>query len=145
VKIAPAVSLDDRRCLSTLPSGRAMTFPWFPLFLNFLLLAAAIFICNTMNTGRATPVWNGPLLFIGFCILAMTLDVVLTMVLASATTTDRDRYVDLSSLGACGERALAYAIPCAVAALLALRFWVRTRQPTVVIHTSEYTTSELRI
>jgi hypothetical protein len=122
VKIAPAVSLDDRRCLSTLPSGRAMTFPWFPLFLNFLLLAAA-----------------------GFCILAMTLDVVLTMVLASATTTDRDRYVDLSSLGACGERALAYAIPCAVAALLALRFWVRTRQPTVVIHTSEYTTSELRI
>jgi hypothetical protein len=90
-----------------------MTFPWFPLFLNILLLAAAIFICNAMNAARPAPVWNGPLLFIGFCILAMVLDLALMMVFATATTTDRDRYIDLSSIVAWCERAIAYAIPCA--------------------------------
>jgi hypothetical protein len=98
-----------------------MTFPWFPLFLNILLLAAAIFICNAMNAARPAPVWNGPLLFIGFCILAMVLDLALTMVFATATTTDRDRYIDLSSIVAWCERAIAYAIPCALAAFLATR------------------------
>lgn len=122
-----------------------MTFPWFPLFLNILLLAAAIFLCNVLNAGQSTPVWNGPLLYIGFCILAMVLDLALTMVFASATTTDRERYIDLSSLAAWCERAVAYLIPCALAAFLALRF--RSRQPRqqrpVIIHTSEYTQSEL--
>jgi hypothetical protein len=122
-----------------------MTFPWFPLFLNILLLAAAIFLCNVLNAGRSTPVWNGPLLYIGFCILAMVLDLALTMVFASATTTDRERYIDLSSLGAWFERTIAYVIPCALAVVLALRS--RSRQPkrpqTVVIHTSDYTQSEL--
>jgi membrane protease YdiL (CAAX protease family) len=122
-----------------------MTFPWFPLFLNILLLVASIFICNILNAGRPAPVWNGPLLFIGFSILAMALDLALTIVFASATTTDRDRYIDLSSLMAWSERAIAYAIPCAIAAFLALR--ARSRKPRqaqpVVIQTSEYTQSEL--
>jgi hypothetical protein len=121
-----------------------MTFPWFPLFLNILLLAAAIFICNAMNAARPAPVWNGPLLFIGFCILAMVLDLALTMVFATATTTDRDRYIDLSSIVAWCERAIAYAMPCALAAFLALR--ARSRQHKsrpVIIHTSDYTQSEL--
>jgi hypothetical protein len=124
-----------------------MTFPWFPLFLNLLLLAAAIFICNAMNAGRSAPVWNGPLLFIGFCILAMVLDLALTIVFASATTTDRERYIDLSSIAAWCERAIAYAIPCALAAFLALRARSRRhKQPQpVVIQTSEYTKSELQI
>jgi hypothetical protein len=47
-------------------------------------------LAHRLHTGRATPVWNGALLFIGFCILAMMLDVALTMVFASAITTDRD-------------------------------------------------------
>ena len=124
-----------------------MNFPWFPLIVNFLLLALFMFVCNTLNTGRRTSTLNGALIFIGFCCLAMLLDFTLTFVFASATTTDRERYIDLSSLSACGERALAYAIPCAVAAVMALRFRVRSRnpvEPSVIIHTSEYTQSELR-
>ncbi|MFK4440661.1 cell shape-determining protein MreD [Caballeronia udeis] len=124
-----------------------MNFPWFPLIVNFLLLALFVFVCNTLNTGRRTSTLNGALIFIGFCCLAMLLDFTLTFVFASATTTDRERYIDLSSLSACGERALAYAIPCAVAAVMALRFRVRSRnpvEPSVIIHTSEYTQSELR-
>ena len=124
-----------------------MNFPWFPLILNFVLLAATVLICNTLNTGRREPVWNGALLFIGFCVLAMVLDFTLTFVFASATTADRERYIDLSSLSACGERAVAYAIPCVVAAVMALRFRLRDRskaEPSVTIHTSEYTQSELR-
>jgi cell shape-determining protein MreD len=124
-----------------------MNFPWFPLILNFLLLALFVFVCHTLNTGRRTQALNGALIFIGFCCFAMLLDFALTFVFASATTTDRERYIDLSSLSACGERALAYAIPCAVAAAMALRFRVKSRgaiEPTVIIHTSEYTQSELR-
>jgi hypothetical protein len=124
-----------------------MNFPWFPLILNFVLLAAAVLICNALNAGRRAPVWNGALLFIGFCVLAMVLDFTLTFVFASATTDDRERYIDLSSLSACGERAVAYAIPCVVAAVMALRFRLRDRsktEPSVTIHTSEYTQSELR-
>jgi len=106
-----------------------------------------VFVCNTLNTGRRTSTLNGALIFIGFCCLAMLLDFTLTFVFASATTSNRERYIDLSSLSACGERALAYAIPCAVAAVMALRFRVRSRnpvEPSVIIHTSEYTQSELR-
>jgi hypothetical protein len=124
-----------------------MNFPWFPLILNFVLLAAAILICNALNNTRREPVWNGALIFIGFCILAMVLDFALTFVFASATTTDKEHYIDLSSLSACGERAIAYAIPCAVAAVMALRFQLRDRssqEPSVTIQTSEYTRSELR-
>ncbi|CAH2784403.1 MAG: hypothetical protein CBCREVIR_0934 [Candidatus Burkholderia crenata] len=124
-----------------------MNFPLFPLTLNFLLLVLFVFVCNTLNTGRRTSTLNGKLIFFGFCCLAMLLDFTLTFVFASATTSDRKRYIDLSSLSACGERALAYAIPCAVAAVMALRFRVRSRNPvgpSVIIHTSEYTQSELR-
>ena len=126
-----------------------MNFPWFPLIVNFLLLALFVFVCNTLNTGRRTSTLNGALIFIGFCRLAMLLDFTLTFVFASATTSDRERYIDLSSLSACGERALAYAIPYAVAAVMvmALRFRARNRstvEPSVTIHTSEYTQSELR-
>ncbi|KQR74583.1 hypothetical protein ASG35_17685 [Burkholderia sp. Leaf177] len=127
--------------------GLVMNFPWFPLLLNFVLLAAAILICNVLNNARREPFWNGALIFVGFCLLAMTLDFVLTFVFASATTTDKERYIDLSSLSACGERAIAYAIPCAVAAVMALRFRLRDRsreEPSVMIQTSEYTQSELR-
>ncbi|AME24965.1 hypothetical protein [Burkholderia sp. PAMC 26561] len=124
-----------------------MTFPWFPLILNFVLLAAAILICNALNNARRELVWNGALLFVGFSILAMVLDFVLTFVFASATTTDKEHYIDLSSLSACGERAIAYVIPCMVAAIMALRFRLRDRsedEPSVMIQTSEYTQSELR-
>jgi hypothetical protein len=124
-----------------------MNFPWFPLILNFVLLAATVLICNALNAGRREPVWNGALLFIGFCVLALVLDFTLTFVFASATTTDRERYIDLSSLSACGERALAYAIPCVAAAIMAFRFRLRDRgraEPSVTIQTSEYTQSELR-
>ena len=123
-----------------------MNFPWFPLILNFLLLAAALLICNTLNAGRRAPVWNGALIFIGFCVLAMVLDFTLTFVFASATTADRERYIDLSSLSAFGERAMAYVIPCVVAAVMAVRFRLRERrpEPSVVIQTSECTQSELR-
>jgi hypothetical protein len=133
--------------LPRLPSGRVMNFPWFPLILNFVLLGAFVFVCNTLNTGRRAPLFNGALMFIGFCCLAMLLDFTLTFVFASATTTDRERYIDLSSLSACGERAVAYAIPCIVAAVMALRFRARSRspdEPSVTIQTSEYTQSELR-
>ena len=129
------------------PSGRVMNLPWFPLLLNFVLLAAFVFVCNTLNTGRRAPVLNGALIFIRFCCLAMLLDFTLTFVFASATTTDRERYIDLSSLSACGERAVSYAIPCVVAAVMALRFRAKSRSPaekSVTIHTSEYTQSELR-
>jgi hypothetical protein len=124
-----------------------MNFPWFPLILNFVLLAAAILICNALNNARREPVWNGALIFVGFCILAMVLDFVLTFVFASATTTDKEHYIDLSSLSACGERTIAYVIPCVVAAIMALRFGLRDRsheEPSVMIQTSEYTQSELR-
>jgi hypothetical protein len=124
-----------------------MNFPWFPLILNFVLLAAAILICNALNNTRRELAWNGALIFIGFCILAMVLDFALTFVFASATTTDKEHYIDLSSLSACGERAIAYAIPCAVAAVMALRFRLRDRspqEPSVTIQTSKYTQSELR-
>jgi hypothetical protein len=124
-----------------------MTFPWFALILNFALLGASIFICNTLNTGRRGPPWNGALIFIGFCFLAMVLDIALTVVFASATTTDRERYIDLSSLAAYGERVVAYVIPCVAAAFMAVRFQVRqrSRTPRVMIQTSEYTQSELPI
>ena len=124
-----------------------MNFPWFPLTLNFVLLAVFVFVCNTLNTARRTSMLNGALIFIGFCCLAMLLDFTLTFVFASATTSDRERYIDLSSLSACGERAVAYAIPCVVAAVIALRFRSRSRssvEPSVTIQTSEYTQSELR-
>jgi hypothetical protein len=123
-----------------------MNFPWFPLILNFLLLAAALLICNTLNAGRRAPAWNGALIFFGFCVLAMVLDFTLTFVFASATTADRERNIDLSSLSAFGERAMAYAIPCTVAAAMAVRFRLREwrPEPSVVIQTSEYTPSELR-
>ena len=124
-----------------------MNFPWFPLILNFVLLAAAILVCNALNNTRRELAWNGALIFIGFCILAMVLDFALTFVFASATTTDKEHYIDLSSLSACGERAIAYAIPCAVAAVMALRFRLRDRspqEPSVTIQTSKYTQSELR-
>jgi len=133
--------------LPRLPSGRVMNFPWFPLILNFVLLGAVVFVCNTLNTGRRASMLNGALIFIGFCCLAMLLDFTLTFVFASATTTDRERYIDLSSLSACGERAMAYAIPCVVATVMALRFRVQSRssvEPSVTIQTSEYTQSELR-
>lgn len=51
-----------------------MNFPWFPLILSFLLLTVALLICNTLSAGRRAPVWNGALIFIGFCVLAMVLD-----------------------------------------------------------------------
>jgi hypothetical protein len=124
-----------------------MNFPWFALILNFVLLAVFVFVCNTLNTGRRAPLLNGALIFVGFCCLAMLLDFTLTFVFASATTTDRERYIDLSSLSACGERAVAYLIPCAVAAVMALRRRARGQspaEPSVIIHTSEYTQSELR-
>src|ERR1700712_3589161 len=124
-----------------------MNFPWFPLILNFVLLAAAILVCNALNNTRRELAWNGALIFIGFCILAMVLDFALTFVFASATTTDKEHYIDLSSLSGCGERAIAYAIPCAVAAVMALRFRLRDRspqEPSVTIQTSKYTQSELR-
>jgi hypothetical protein len=124
-----------------------MNFPWFPLILNFALLAAFVFVCNTLNTGRRTSTLNGALIFICFCALAMLLDFALTFVFASATTTDRERYIDLSSLSACGERAVAYAIPCVVAAVMVLRSRAKGQrpvEPSVTIHTSEYTQSELR-
>lgn len=122
-----------------------MTFPWFALILNFALLAAAVFICNTLNAGRRVPMWNGAAIFLGFCLLAMILDLALTYVFASATTTDREQYIGLSSLGAFGERVVAYLIPGAVASVVALRFRARQRHcaPKVVIQTSEYTQSEL--
>jgi len=150
VKIAPIrylVSLKRPSISQDNYVGLVMNFPWFPLFLNFVLLAAAILICNVLNNARREPFWNGALIFVGFCLLAMTLDFVLTFVFASATTTDKERYIDLSSLSACGERAIAYAIPCAVAAVMALRFRLRDRsreEPSVMIQTSEYTQSELR-
>ena len=89
--------------------------------------------------------FNGALIFMIFCLLAMVLDLALTYVFASATTTDREQYIGLSSLGAYGERVVAYLIPGAAAALLALRFRARQRHaaPKVVIQTSEYTQSEL--
>jgi ABC-type Fe3+-siderophore transport system permease subunit len=123
-----------------------MNFPWFALILNSLLLATALLICNTLNAGRRTPVWNGALIFIGFCLLAMLLDFTLTFVFASATTADRARYIDLSSLSAFGERAMAYVIPSVAAAVIAVRFRLRKRrpEPLVVIQTSEYSQSELR-
>ena len=150
MKIAPIrylVSLKRPSIFQDNSVGLVMNFPWFPLILNFVLLAAAILICNALNNARREPVWNGALIFVGFCILAMVLDFVLTFVFASATTTDKERYIDLSSLSACGERTIAYVIPCAVAAVMALRFRLRDRgheEPSVTIQTSEYTQSELR-
>ena len=33
-----------------------MNFPWFPLILNFVLLAGVqCLICNTLNAGRRAP------------------------------------------------------------------------------------------
>ena len=154
MKIAPIRSFDSLETttegsflpLPRLPKRRVMNLPWFPLILNFLLLAAALLICNTLNAGRRAPVWNGALIFIGFCLLAMVLDFTLTFVFASATTADRARYIDLSSLSAFGERAMAYVIPCVAAAVIAVRFRLRKRrpEPLVVIQTSEYSQSELR-
>jgi hypothetical protein len=122
-----------------------MTFPWFALILNCVLLAVAIFVCNTLNVGRRGPLLNGAMIFLAFCFLAMILDLALTFVFASATTTDRERYIDLSSFSSFGERLIAYAIPGAVALIKALRFRGRQPQPKrgVMIQTSEYTQSEL--
>ncbi|WP_438393315.1 hypothetical protein [Caballeronia sp. DA-9] len=150
MKIAPiryVMLISDDPPHSRLNVGLVMNFPWFALILNFVLLAAAILICNALNNARREPVWNGALFFLCFCVLAMVLDFALTFVFASATTTDKERYIDLSSLSACGERVIAYAIPCVVAAVLALRFRSRDRAhgaPSVMIQTSEYTQSELR-
>ena len=93
MKIAPIRSFDSLETTSEgsflplprLPKRRVMNFPWFPLILNFVLLAAALLICNTLNAGRRAAVWNGAQILIGFCFLAMVLDFTLTFVFASAT------------------------------------------------------------
>jgi len=60
VKIAPIRSFDSLETttegsflpLPRLPKRRVMNFPWFPLILNFLLLAAALLICNTPDAAH---------------------------------------------------------------------------------------------
>lgn len=126
--------------------GRAMNFPWFQLFLNFALLGVALFAARLLNADRRAPPVNGALFFLAFCILAMLLDIALTFVFASASTEQRMRYIDLSSSSDCGKRALAYAIPAALAAFLAARFRLRHRRSaptTLTITTSQYTRSEM--
>jgi hypothetical protein len=128
-----------------LPSGHAMNLPWFQLCLNFVLLGAAVFICNTINASQREAKWNGALIFVGLCALAMVLDLLLTRVFASAASLDRMGYVSLASMPALGERVIGYAIPCVVGVVLAVRFRQRRnrRVGPVRIQTSEYTQSEL--
>ncbi|MDR5750939.1 MULTISPECIES: hypothetical protein [unclassified Caballeronia] len=125
-----------------------MNFPWFQLFLNFMLLGAAVFICNTINASLREARWNGALIFVGFCLLAVVLDFVLMHVFASATSAERTSYANLASMSAWAERVVAYVIPCAVGIVLAVRFRQRWRshgrQP-VIIKTSEYSQSELSV
>jgi hypothetical protein len=125
-----------------------MNFPWFQLLLNFMLLGAAVFICNTINASVREARWNGALIFVGFCLLAMVLDFVLMRVFASATSAERTSYVSLASMSAWTERIIAYLIPCVAGLVLAARFRQRSRsrwQRPVVIESSEYTQSELSV
>jgi len=124
-----------------------MNFPWFQLFLNFMLLGAAVFICNTINASLRVARWKGALIFVGFCLLAIVADLLLTLVFASAPATDRMRYVSLSSTSAWTKRTVAYAIPCVVGIVLAVRFRQRKRAaPTSLrISTSDYTHSEMSL
>ncbi|SAL36789.1 hypothetical protein [Caballeronia humi] len=124
-----------------------MNFPWFPLCLNFLLLGATVFICDRINASQREARWNGALMFVGFCLLAMILDLLLTSIFASVPDMDRMNYVTLASRSAWAERAIAYLIPCVVGVFLAMRFRQRQhrRDDPVRIKTSDYTHSELSV
>lgn len=124
-----------------------MNFPWFPLCLNFLLLGAAVVICNRINASQREARWNGALMFVGFCLLAMILDLLLTSIFASVADMDRMNYVALASRSAWAERVIAYLIPCAAGVFIAIRFRQRQHRSggSVRIKTSDYTHSELSV
>lgn len=147
VRLARAPRLATGAITPFIAIGRAMTFPWFPLCLNFALLGVALFVCKTINASRGAPVWNGALIFVGFCVLAIVADLLLTLVFASAPASDRMRYVNLSSTSAWSMRTVAYVIPCVVGIVLAVRFRQRKRAapPSVRISTSDYTHSEMSL
>ena len=122
-------------------------FPWFPLCLNFVLLGVALFVCKTINASRGAPEWNGALIFVGFCLLAIVADLLLTLVFRVRGVTDRMRYVSLSSTSAWSERTCrrmrfralsASCSPCAFGSASALRRLVADQ-------TSDYTHSEMSL
>ena len=136
-----------------------MDFPWLPLAFNLLLLGIALGICRTVNAWDGTLKWNGALLFLILCFVAMLLDFTLTMVFASANFHERTAYESLASKTAWSERIAVYLIPCAISLLLAWRFRRRqrfarelghdrkagARDDAVKIQTSTYTQSELTL
>jgi len=138
---------------------RDMDFPWLPLAFSLTLFGLALFICRALNASLGAPKWNGALLFLALCVLAMLLDFTLTMVFASANFHERTRYDSLGSRIAWSERIVTYLIPCTISLLLALRFRRRQRfaregvhgrseterEGSVQIQTSPYTQSELTL
>ncbi|SPB16545.1 hypothetical protein NOV72_03745 [Caballeronia novacaledonica] len=136
-----------------------MDFPWLPLAFSLTLLGLVLFICRTVNASLGALKWNGALLFLALCLLAMLLDFTLTMVFASASFYERTKYDDFGSRIAWSERIVTYLIPCAISLLLALRFRQRQRfarkhglgrsetgrDDSVQIQTSPYTQSELTL
>ncbi|WP_250512860.1 hypothetical protein [Caballeronia sp. INDeC2] len=136
-----------------------MDFPWLPLAFILTLLGLALFICRTLNASLGALKWNGALLFLALCVLAMLLDFTLTMVFASASFHERNQYDSLGSRIAWSERIITYLIPCAISLVLALRFRRRQRfahkrgegrseterDGSVQIQTSPYTQSELTL
>ncbi|WP_321791425.1 hypothetical protein [Caballeronia sp. J97] len=136
-----------------------MDFPWLPLFFNLALLCLTLFICRTLNAGEGSLRWNGALIFLVLCCLAMVLDFTLTMIFASAAFHERTSYDSFGSRIAWSERILTYLIPCAISLLLALRFRSRqrfsrelgrsrseaAREESVQIQTSPYTQSKLTL
>jgi hypothetical protein len=138
---------------------RDMDFPWLPLTFSLTLLGLALFICRAVNASLGALKWNGALLFLALCVLAMLLDFTLTMVFASAGFHERTKYDSLGSRIAWSERIVTYLVPCAISLLMALRFRRRQRfaranahgrseterEGAVQIQTSPYTQSELTL
>jgi hypothetical protein len=129
--------------------ARDMNFPWLPLAFGLCLLMLMMVVCRLVNARGGIPRWNGALLFLALCCLALLLDFALTMIFASASFHERVEYERYASRSDWGRRVLTYLIQMPIALVLAVRF--RRRQQIarckqrqgIQIQTSAYTRSEL--
>ncbi|SIT42737.1 conserved membrane hypothetical protein [Paraburkholderia ribeironis] len=119
----------------------------FDLVSNFALFVIVLIACGLHNRFSSGPALNGLPVFTALALSALALDAALTfLVFADA----RNRYSQFSAPAAFLQRAGAYVL--AIVAAFAWHYVAHRKRPakasadeTVVIHTSPYSESHLRI